>query len=36
MITTDYLDSLLQEDKEKGLFRCKREMFTNQGCSTWR
>ncbi len=30
MITTDYLDSLLQKDKEKGLFRCKREMFTNQ------
>ena len=30
MITNDYLDSLLQKDKEKGLFRCKREMFTSQ------
>lgn len=25
----DYLDSLLDEDKEKGIFRCKREMFTD-------
>jgi len=25
----DYLDSLLEEDKEKGVFRCKREMFTD-------
>ncbi len=25
----DYLGSLLEEDKEKGIFRCKREMFTN-------
>ncbi|PKM00440.1 MAG: benzoate 1,2-dioxygenase large subunit [Gammaproteobacteria bacterium HGW-Gammaproteobacteria-9] len=24
----DYLDSLLEEDKEKGIFRCKREIFT--------
>jgi len=30
MITQEYLDSLIQKDKEKGLFRCKREMFTNQ------
>lgn len=30
MITKGYLDSLLQKDKEKGLFRCKREMFTNE------
>ena len=30
MITQDYLDSLLQKDKEKGLYRCKREMFTSQ------
>jgi benzoate/toluate 1,2-dioxygenase alpha subunit len=29
MITKEYLDSLIQKDKEKGLFRCKREMFTN-------
>lgn len=29
-ITLDYLDSLLEKDKEKGLFRCKREMFTNK------
>ncbi|WP_425914561.1 hypothetical protein [Pseudomonas sp. GWSMS-1] len=25
----DYLNGLLQEDKEKGIFRCKREMFTD-------
>ena len=25
----DYLDSLLEDDKEKGIFRCKREMFTD-------
>ena len=30
MITKDYLDSLIQKDKEKGLYRCKREMFTSQ------
>ena len=30
MITTEYLDTLIQKDKEKGLYRCKREMFTNQ------
>jgi benzoate/toluate 1,2-dioxygenase alpha subunit len=30
MITKEYLDTLLQKDKEIGLFRCKREMFTNQ------
>lgn len=30
MITKDYLDTLIQKDKAKGLFRCKREMFTNQ------
>ncbi|ENO98161.1 benzoate 1,2-dioxygenase large subunit [Thauera phenylacetica] len=30
MITTEYLDSLLEKDKEKGLFRCKREMFTSR------
>ncbi len=30
MITTEYLDSLVQKDKEKGLFRCKREMFTSK------
>lgn len=29
-INVDYLDSLLEKDKEKGLFRCKREMFTNE------
>ncbi|MBI2276420.1 MAG: benzoate 1,2-dioxygenase large subunit [Dechloromonas sp.] len=29
MITNEYLDSLIQKDKEKGLFRCKREMFTS-------
>ena len=29
-ITTEYLDSLLQKDEAKGLFRCKREMFTSQ------
>ena len=25
----DYLNSLLEEDKDKGIFRCKREMFTD-------
>src|SRR3546814_5854977 len=25
----DYLDSLVEDDKEKGVFRCKREMFTD-------
>src|SRR3990167_5053479 len=25
----DYLNGLLQEDKDKGIFRCKREMFTD-------
>lgn len=30
MITKEYLDTLIQKDKEKGLFRCKREMFTSQ------
>lgn len=25
----DYLQSLLEEDKEKGIYRNKREMFTN-------
>jgi benzoate/toluate 1,2-dioxygenase alpha subunit len=30
MITTEYLDSLIEKDKEKGLFRCKREMFTSK------
>ncbi|MCM2331951.1 MAG: Rieske 2Fe-2S domain-containing protein, partial [Pseudomonas sagittaria] len=25
----DYLNSLLEEDQEKGLYRCKREMFTD-------
>jgi benzoate/toluate 1,2-dioxygenase alpha subunit len=30
MITTEYLDTLIQKDKEKGLYRCKREMFTSQ------
>ena len=29
-ITQEYLDSLLEKDKSKGIFRCKREMFTNQ------
>ncbi|MBS7349061.1 MAG: benzoate 1,2-dioxygenase large subunit [Comamonas sp.] len=29
-ITTQYLDSLLETDKEKGVFRGKREMFTNK------
>ncbi len=26
----DYLDSLVEDDKEKGIFRCKREMFTDE------
>jgi len=30
MITKEYLDTLIQKDKAKGLFRCKREMFTSQ------
>ncbi|HAF55179.1 MAG TPA: benzoate 1,2-dioxygenase large subunit, partial [Thauera sp.] len=30
MITKEYLDTLIQKDKEQGLFRCKREMFTNR------
>lgn len=30
MITKDYLDSLLEKDKAKGVYRCKREMFTSQ------
>ena len=29
-IDLEYLDTLIQKDKEKGLFRCKREMFTNK------
>lgn len=28
-ITKEYLDSLLEKDKAKGKFRCKREMFTS-------
>lgn len=32
----DYLHSLLEEDKEKGIYRCKREMFTDPACSNWR
>ncbi len=30
MINTEYLDSLIEKDKAKGLFRCKREMFTSK------
>jgi len=30
MITTEYLDTLIQKDKAKGLYRCKREMFTSE------
>ena len=30
MITKEYLDTLLQKDKAKGLYRCKREIFTSQ------
>lgn len=30
MITKEYLDTLVQKDKAKGLFRCKREIFTSQ------
>lgn len=30
MITTEYLDSLIEKDKAEGLFRCKREMFTSK------
>ncbi|WP_244657200.1 Rieske (2Fe-2S) protein, partial [Pseudomonas syringae] len=26
---SDYLNSLLLEDKEQGIYRCKREMFTD-------
>ena len=29
-ITQAYLDSLVEKDEAKGLFRCKREMFTNE------
>ena len=29
-LNLEYLDSLLEKDKEKGLYRCKREMFTNE------
>ncbi len=29
-VNIEYLDSLLEKDAEKGLYRCKREMFTNQ------
>ena len=29
-IDLEYLDTLIQKDKEKGLFRCKREMFTSK------
>lgn len=25
----DYLNAMLEEDKEKGAYRCKREMFTD-------
>jgi benzoate/toluate 1,2-dioxygenase alpha subunit len=30
MVTMEYLDSLMQKDKAKGLYRCKREMFTSE------
>jgi 3-phenylpropionate/cinnamic acid dioxygenase small subunit len=26
----DYLNSMLEDDREKGVYRCKREMFTDQ------
>lgn len=29
-LNLEYLDSLLEKDKEKGLYRCKREMFTSE------
>lgn len=29
-VTAEYLDTLVQKDKEQGLFRCRREMFTSQ------
>lgn len=32
----DYLDAMLEDDREKGIYRCKREMFTDLACSTWR
>lgn len=25
----DYLNAMLEDDKEKGIHRCKREMFTD-------
>ena len=25
----DYLNAMLEDDKEKGIYRCKREMFTD-------
>jgi len=25
----EYLNALLQEDREQGIYRCKREMFTD-------
>jgi len=28
-ITLNYLDSLVEEDKENGIYRCKRDVFTN-------
>src|SRR5574337_1562815 len=29
-LNLEYLDSLLEKNKEKGLYRCKREMFTSE------
>lgn len=25
----DYLNAMLEDDKDKGIYRCKREMFTH-------
>ncbi|MDF9778037.1 hypothetical protein [Pseudomonas baetica] len=27
-VSIEYLNSLLEENREKGVYRCKREMFT--------
>lgn len=33
-IGVEYLNSLLEENRDEGLYRCKREMFTDPACST--
>lgn len=32
----DYLNAMLEDDRESGVYRCKREMFTDPRLLTWR